>query len=112
MEESVGVGDHTWRSQRHQRTDGRRLAFERELAEEAAIDVGVEVGIVLHQVLASGLDGDAGRGAGNREIDGKSDWDRGAYIYILHIGSKAGRGYHQVIGTERHVGDAELAHAS
>ncbi len=41
VEQAVGVGRNPWRGQRHQRTERRGLAFERQLVEKLAVHVGV-----------------------------------------------------------------------
>ena len=54
MEKAVGVGRNPWRSQRHQRTELRRVAFQRQLVEKLPIHVRVGAGIGFDEIPGFG----------------------------------------------------------
>ena len=83
-------------------------AFERQLLEELAIHVGVERGIVFHEVGAA-FHGDRGGGAGDFQLYRERDRDDGADVHILHERRKALHRHGEVIRVERHIGKAERA---
>ena len=55
VEEAVGVGGDARRGEGYEGAEGGGLTFERELVEEAAVDVGMHGGVVFEEV-ASGFD--------------------------------------------------------
>ena len=68
VEKAVGIGRNPWRSERHQRTQRRRLAFERQLVKKVTIHIRVGGGSALNQIRA-GLHGDRLR----RLAEGQAD---------------------------------------
>ena len=83
MKEAVGVGGDAGRRERDQRTERGRLAFEGQLLDQIAVDVGVQGGVILYQVVSR--DRHRGRGPTHLQLDDRSNGDGGAH---RHIGSE------------------------
>ena len=96
MEKSVGIRSHAGGGERHQRAYGGGLAFQGQLLHLRAVHVGVESGVILHQVAASNRD--CRRGSAHLQGDGWRDRDRGVHLDIDGERCKARRVRHQMIG--------------
>src|SRR5581483_5495299 len=82
MEEAIRIGGYSWRGECNQRTERRRLAFERKFLEQPSINIRVRGGLSFHQVPA-GLYVYGGRCRPDFKTDVKLQWHRRAYIHIL-----------------------------
>ncbi len=112
MEQSVGIGGDAGRGQGHERAERGRLAFQRQLFEETAVDIGVRHRIDLDQVSRAGLDS---HGSGRRpelQRDLGFDRDRRADVDILFSRGKARCGDGEVVVVKGNVVELKPAFAT
>ena len=88
MEEAVRVGGDAGRRQRHQRAERGRLALQRHLLEKTPVHVGMEGGIILHQIVTARYRDRIGFSS-QLEAYVRNHRHRGTDIDILRGGSKA-----------------------
>ena len=80
MEEAIGIRGYSGRRKRHQRAHGGGRAFQRQLLDHGAVNVGVQGGVIFHQVVSR--DRNRGGRASYLQFDDWRDGDGGTYIYI------------------------------
>jgi hypothetical protein len=103
MKETVRIGCYTRRGQGYQRAQRRRLALQRQLIKQAAIDVGVKCRVVFQQI--------AGRNFNNCSLptDNQSALDRERYgrphVNVLATRSESFGVYDDMIWIQRKVGE-------
>ena len=107
VKQAVRVGGDAGCRERDHRTQRRRRAFQRNLVEQLFIDVGVEGGIVLHQIGA-GFDVDRFGRARHLKIDLHAGGHHRPDLHILRVWGKSLSCYRHVIGIERHVREREV----
>ena len=91
-----------------QRAERGRLALQRHLAEQIAVDVGVEGGIGFDEI-AVGLNGDGLRTRGHLERKLEARTHNGANIETLAQRTESAGRDIEMVGIERNVGERELA---
>ena len=108
VKQTVRIGRDPRRRERNQRTQRRRLAFEGKSVEQVLVDVSMERGVVLQQIVG-GFDRDRRGRTRDLQLDGNVQGYVGPNFHILRIRSKSADGYRQVVRVERNVGESELA---
>ena len=108
VKETVRVGRDSWRGQRYQRTQRRRLALQRHLDKQVTIHVGVEGWVVFNQV-ASGFNRHRRSCSANLKDQFQVGSDDGADLEILSEVRKPVGGDSDLVRIKRNVGELELA---
>ena len=106
MEKSVGIRCDAGSRQGHQRAHGGRGAFQRQLLDQVAVDIGVKRGVIFHQIISRDRNG--GGGSPHLQFDRRSYGDRGSHRHVRRKRSKPRRSGNEVIRIERQIGKSIL----
>ncbi len=109
VEESVGIGGNPGSGKGDERAQGRRLAFQRKLLDQFAIEIGVQGGIVLNQIASA--DCYRGRSRADLQADLHNKRHGGPEIHILAAGSESVGAHREVIWVEWKVDELILSRA-